>query len=303
MRTKNKELQEFIDYLALELGLAQNSLLAYERDLTKVIDFLAKEKKISLEEIKPDDIRAYLQARKKEGWTAASTKRTLSALRTWGKYLVERGVWKSNSMLLLEAPKGERRLPKTLELEEVEAILKQPQVTQPAGARDLAMIELLFSAGLRVSELLDLDIQDVQLEMGYVRCFGKGSKERIVPIGEKSIRSIQFYIERGRGEFVSAASDRALFLNQKGNRMTRQGFWKILKAYATKAGIKRPISPHHLRHSFATLLLENGADLRSVQEMLGHADISTTQIYTHVSQKHLYNIYQNAHPRAKSFEK
>ena len=144
MRAINKELQEFVDYLALELGLAKNSLLAYERDLTKVIEFL----NISLEEIKPDDVRAYLQARKKEGWTAASTKRTLSALRTWGKYLVERGIWKSNSMLLLEAPKGERRLPKTLELEEVEAILKQPQVTLPAGARDLAMIELLFSAGL-----------------------------------------------------------------------------------------------------------------------------------------------------------
>lgn len=297
MKKKNLFLEEFIDYLSLEKGLSSNTILAYERDLNPFCDFLLQ-KGSTIDETTLEEVRDYLRYRKKEGWSSASMRRFHSALRIFGRFKIERGEWSSNLFSLLESPKTEKKLPKGLSLEEVEKILTLPNLLTPIGARDRAMIELLFAAGLRVSELLNLNTNDVDLEVGYVRCFGKGSKERIVPIGRLCIKYMNHYLQTGRVFMTNEKSEGALFLNKKGVRMTRQGFWKILRAYSKNAGIEREISPHHLRHSFATQLLEHGADLRSVQELLGHADISTTQIYTHVSSRQLKKAYDNAHPRS-----
>lgn len=297
MKKKNLFLEELIDYLSLEKGLSSNTILAYERDLAPFCDFLSQ-KGTTIDEATLEEARDYLRYRKKEGWSSASMRRFHSALRIFGRFKIERSEWSSNPFSLLESPKAEKKLPKDLSLEEVEKILAVPNLLTPIGARDRAMIELLFAAGLRVSELLGLNTNDVDLEVGYVRCFGKGSKERIVPIGRLCIKYMNHYLQTGRVFINNEKSEGALFLNNKGVRMTRQGFWKILRANSKSAGIEREISPHHLRHSFATQLLEHGADLRSVQELLGHADISTTQIYTHVSSKQLKKAYDSAHPRS-----
>lgn len=297
MKKKNLFLEELIDYLSLEKGLSSNTILAYERDLTPFCDFLSK-KGSTINEATLEEVRDYLRYRKKEGWSSASMRRFHSALRIFGKFKIERGEWSSNPFSLLESPKAEKKLPKGLSLEEVEKILEVPNLLTPIGARDRAMVELLFAAGLRVSELLSLNTNDIDLEVGYVRCFGKGSKERIVPIGRLCVKYVNHYLQTGRVFISNEKSEGALFLNSKGVRMTRQGFWKILRGHSKSAGIEREISPHHLRHSFATQLLEHGADLRSVQELLGHADISTTQIYTHVSSKQLKKAYDSAHPRS-----
>ncbi|WP_238528262.1 tyrosine recombinase [Acetonema longum] len=185
-----------------------------------------------------------------------------------------------------------------LTIHEVEELLKQPNVSLAAGLRDKAMLELLYATGIRVSELISLNISDVNLEMGYIKCYGKGSKERIVPLGSIAAKCVQDYVAKGRQKLVRTYEEASLFVNHHGNRLTRQGFWKIIKKYAQEANIHKEITPHTLRHSFATHLLENGADLRSVQEMLGHADISTTQIYTHVTKNHLKEVYDKTHPRA-----
>jgi len=301
MRAKKRHnpfLQEFLDYLALERGLSKNSILAYERDLEPFCDFLKARGK-DLDSAELEDTREYLKKRKLENWAASSMRRFYSALRTWGHFKVERGEWQSNQFKLLDTPKKEKRLPKEITLAEIEKILALPKLLDPLGARDRAMIELLFAAGLRVSELLSTNVNDVDLKIGYVRCFGKGSKERIVPIGRLCIQYMEHYLQNARPSLMTEKSEGALFLNRLGVRMSRQGFWKILRGYAKAAGIEREISPHHLRHSFATLLLENGADLRSVQELLGHADISTTQIYTHVTSKQIKKVYDESHPRAK----
>ena len=298
-KKKNPFLLEFLDYLSLERGLSENPISAYERDLSPFCEFL-KHKESSLDKADLEAVREYLKARKKEEWAATSMRRFHSSLRMWGTFKIERGEWNSNPFKLLETPKVEKRLPKGLSLEEINKILELPKLLNPLGARDRAMIELLFAAGLRVTELLNLNINDVDLKIGYVRCFGKGSKERMVPIGSLCIKYMEHYLQTGRPSLGNEKSARALFLNNRGERITRQGFWKILRAYAKAAGIEREISPHHLRHSFATQLLEHGADLRSVQELLGHADISTTQIYTHVTSKQLKKVYDASHPRAKS---
>lgn len=199
----------------------------------------------------------------------------------------------------LESPKLGQRLPQVLTTAEVEALLSQPQLADPAGLRDKAMLELIYATGIRVSEMVTLDIEHVELDMGYIRCFGKGSKERIIPLGAVAAHYVREYLARSRVKLTKGKTEhRALFVNAQGKRLTRQGFWKILKKYAREANINKHITPHTLRHSFATHLLENGADLRSVQEMLGHADISTTQIYTHLTKIRLREVYTNAHPRA-----
>lgn len=298
-RNRNPFLQEFLDYLSFERGLSENTIRAYERDLSPFCEFL-KPKGSSLDQADLEMVREYLKARKQEEWAATSMRRFHSALRIWGTFKIERGEWTSNPFKLLETPKVEKKLPKGLSLDEINKMLELPKLLNPLGARDRAMIELLFAAGLRVSELLNLNTNDIDLKIGYVRCFGKGSKERMVPIGSLCIKYMEHYLQTSRPSLNTEKSDRALFLNKRGERMSRQGFWKILRTYAKAAGIEREISPHHLRHSFATQLLEHGADLRSVQELLGHADISTTQIYTHVSSKQLKRVYDASHPRAKS---
>ena len=292
-------LQEFLDYLALERGLSLNTIVSYGRDLEPFCDYL-KDHNGTLDEVQLESVREYLKRRKQEGWAAASMKRFLSSLKTFGSFKIDRNEWQTNPFRLLESPKGERRLPKGLALDEINKILEMPKLLTPIGARDRGMIELLFAAGLRVTELLNVNLNDIDFEIGYVRSFGKGSKERIVPIGSMCIQSIKHYLHTGRYELANEKSEGALFLNNRGERMSRQGFWKILTAYAKNAGIERDNTTHHMRHSFATQLLEHGADLRSVQEMLGHADISTTQIYTHVTSKHLKKVYDESHPRAKN---
>lgn len=224
--------------------------------------------------------------------------RNLAAIKSFYQYMVRERYLEKDPAAAMESPKLEKKLPRILTIGEVEQLLKQPDGLLPTGLRDKAMLELLYATGIRVSELISLHISDVNLELGYIKCYGKGAKERIVPLGSIAARCVQEYLSKGRGKMVRSYEEPALFVNHHGNQLTRQGFWKIIKKYALEANIQKEITPHTLRHSFATHLLENGADLRSVQEMLGHADISTTQIYTHVTNKHLKEVYDRTHPRA-----
>lgn len=214
------------------------------------------------------------------------------------RFLVDEQVLGSDPMANLESPGPPKKLPGVLTQEEIERLLEQPRVGNTAGLRDKAMLELMYATGMRVSELLALDVDQVDYERGYVRCLGKGAKERIIPVGTVARNFLMEYLRRGRAKITANHKEQALFLNMRGKRLTRQGFWKIVKKYAMEAGIAKTITPHTLRHSFATHLLENGADLRALQEMLGHADITTTQIYTHLTRTKLREIYNKHHPRA-----
>ncbi|KPC99385.1 Tyrosine recombinase XerD [Geobacillus sp. BCO2] len=224
----------------------------------------------------------------------------MASIRSFHQFLLREKIAAQDPTVHIETPQFERTLPKVLSVEEVEALLAAPQVSTPFGLRDKAMLELLYATGMRVSELVQLNLSDVHLTMGFVRCYGKGRKERIVPIGRMAIEALAHYLEHGRPQLVNPRrrATEALFLNHYGQRLTRQGFWKILKRLAKEAGIEKELTPHTLRHSFATHLLENGADLRAVQELLGHADISTTQMYTHVTKTRLKDVYKQYHPRA-----
>lgn len=289
--------QEFIAYLDVERGLAANTLESYGRDLADFGAFLTRHKRSALNSDETT-VGAYLKALQKEGRAAATIARRLAALKSFYQYMVREEHITINPAANLEAPKPKKRLPQILSIEEIEALLVQPDGSQPPGLRDRAMLEVLYATGMRVSELITLDTNHANLISGYVRCFGKGSKERMIPLGAPAIRALVHYLEFGRPVLIKIANEPALFVNQQGRRLTRQGFWKILKKYVVQAGITTEITPHTLRHSFATHLLDNGADLRSVQEMLGHADISTTQIYTFISRHRLREVYAQAHPRA-----
>lgn len=288
----------FIHYLAVERGLAENTLISYRRDLIQFKKFLQREKGSNIKDVGRNVILAYLLFLQKEGRAPATISRHLAALKSFFSFLLNERLIERDPTVNLESPKLEKRLPKVLTVEEVDLLLAQPQPVDPAGMRDKAMLELLYATGIRVSELISLDVEHVNLELSYIRCFGKGAKERIIPMGSVARRWVRTYLERGRPRLLKSRGERALFLNHHGRRMTRQGFWKIIKKYAAAAGIKKDITPHTLRHSFATHLLENGADLRSVQEMLGHADITTTQIYTHLTRGRLKEVYSKTHPRA-----
>lgn len=288
----------FIHYLAVERGLAENTLISYRRDLIQFKKFLQREKGSNIKDVGRNVILAYLLFLQKEGRAPATISRHLAALKSFFSFLLNERLIERDPTVNLESPKLEKRLPKVLTVEEVDLLLAQPQPVDPAGMRDKAMLELLYATGIRVSELISLDVEHVNLELSYIRCFGKGAKERIIPMGSVARRWVRTYLERGRPRLLKSRGERALFLNHHGRRMTRQGFWKIIKKYAASAGIKKDITPHTLRHSFATHLLENGADLRSVQEMLGHADITTTQIYTHLTRGRLKEVYSKTHPRA-----
>lgn len=291
-------IQSFIDYLSVEKGYAANTLDSYGRDLRQYHRFLRDGLGQSGPSASRAAVVAYLQHLQHQGRATATVARRLAALKAFYQYLVQERVLARDPTADLETPKLQKRLPLVLTVKEVETLLGQPRPVTASGRRDKAMLELLYATGIRVSELVSLNVSDVDLTTGFLRCLGKGNKERIVPVGSIAVRAVASYLERARGDFLRDPDEPALFLNQQGKRLTRQGFWKIIKRYARQAGINKPITPHMLRHSFATHLLENGADLRSVQELLGHADISSTQIYTHLTRHHLKDVYARTHPRA-----
>ncbi len=289
----------FLEYIRYEKGLSDHTLAAYRRDLAQFHQFLQSQKRSQdPREISKQDIMRFLSSQLDQGASHATIARKLSTLKTYYKFLILEGYCQNNPTIDLETPKIKRKLPVVLSIDEVDKLMEQPQVTNPLGLRDRAMLELMYGTGVRVSELLSLQIEDVNLMAGFLRCFGKGRKERIVPVNQTSVEWVQRYLARGRSLILKRSGERTLFLNVRGSAMSRQGFFKILQAYADQADLQKEVTPHTLRHSFATHLLENGADLRAVQEMLGHADISTTQIYTHLTRSRLREVYQLYHPRA-----
>ncbi|HHZ17047.1 MAG TPA: site-specific tyrosine recombinase XerD [Peptococcaceae bacterium] len=291
-------IRDFIDYLQVERGLSHNTLAAYGRDLKKLLKY-AQEKKISsIEQCDKHFLSGYVYFLKKKQESPASIARQMASLRGFFKFLCMEKKLETDPTIYLETPKLPQKLPQVLSVEEVDRLLETPRGLFPLDLRDKAMLELIYATGMRVSELVNLKIAQVNLELAYVRCMGKGSKERIIPMGDLACRSVQLYLAKGRPFLLKNPLEKTLFLNHHGRRMTRQGFWKIIKRRAHEAAIKKEITPHTLRHSFATHMLSNGADLRSVQELLGHADIATTQIYTHLTGNKLKEIYLKAHPRA-----
>ncbi len=292
----NDLIDQFLNYMRVERGVSENTIEAYGRDLRGLADFVEKEgascKKIDINIL--TNYITYLSER----LSRRSLARNISAIRTFFKFLVLEGVIQENPARFLEVPKVSKTLPGILNEHEIELLLNQPSASTPIGIRDKAMIELLYATGVRVSELVHLKISDVDLNVGYIKVKGKGAKERFVPIGEKAVSVLKEYIEKARSKFDKKRGSPYLFLNNRGKPFSRQGFWKMLKSYAKKAGIKKRITPHIIRHSFATHLIKNGADLRSVQMMLGHSDISTTQIYTHIDRSYLKEVYNRCHPRA-----
>ncbi|WJE37777.1 site-specific tyrosine recombinase XerD [Bacillus safensis] len=295
----NDQLSDFIHFMTVERGLSENTIVSYKRDLQNYLSFLMTHEQLTdIRDVTRLHIIHYLKQLKDEGKSSKTSVRHLSSIRSFHQFLLREKVTTDDPSWNIETQKTERTLPKVLSLGEVEKLLDTPNQHTPFDYRDKAMLELLYATGIRVSEMLDLTLADVHLTMGFVRCFGKGRKERIVPIGEAAASAIEEYLEKGRSKLLKKQPSDALFLNHHGKKMSRQGFWKNLKKRAIEAGIQKELTPHTLRHSFATHLLENGADLRAVQEMLGHADISTTQIYTHVTKTRLKDVYHKFHPRA-----
>ncbi|WP_442600381.1 site-specific tyrosine recombinase XerD [Neobacillus sp. D3-1R] len=296
----DNQLKDFIHFLLVEKGLAQNTIISYERDLKSYLRYLKDVENITnLNDIKRVQIIHFLGYLKDENKSSKTLARHTASIRAFHQFLIREKIMEHDPTVHIESPQLERSLPKVLSMQEVETLLESPKLNNHFGYRDKAMLELLYATGMRVSELIGLNVGDVHLTMGFVRCIGKGNKERIIPIGNTASTIIQTYIEKARYKFSSGKQrEEALFLNHHGKRLTRQGFWKILKKLVAEAGIEKELTPHTLRHSFATHLLENGADLRAVQEMLGHADISTTQIYTHVTKTRLKEVYTKFHPRA-----
>ena len=289
----------YLLHLKVERGLAKNTLDSYRRDLKKFVGYLRSNDINTLNEVDRRMIMSFMEDLHNQHRAPATISRNLAAIRSFYSFLTQESLVKANPTTELDAPKIPKRLPNVMTVSQVAILMEQPNSNNAAGLRDKAMLELLYATGIRVSELVDLNLVDVNLEMGFLRCLGKGSKERIVPMGKSAIEAIDAYLQKGRGKLIRNSEDQAVFVNIHGGRLTRQGFWKILKKYVRQAGFQGDITPHTLRHSFATHLLENGADLRAVQEMLGHSDISTTQIYTQVTAIHLRDVYQQSHPRAK----
>lgn len=287
--------REFTEHLFVEKRHSPHTVDGYRRDISRFVSFHPK---VALKSITPSDIREFLLSLHNKGLSSRSIARSLSSLKSFFKYLVGGSLISENPVETLETPKIWRKLPHTISLNEVESLLIQPDTKTPLGIRDKAMLEVLYATGVRVSELISLKLSDLNLEVGFIRSYGKGGKERVIPIGEVAQSYIKIYLEQSRPQLVKNQSCSALFISRRKTGMTRQAFWKILKQYALKAHISAQVSPHTLRHAFATHLLERGADLRSVQQMLGHSDISTTQIYTHVVQKRIREVFDKCHPRS-----
>ena len=288
----------YLDYLTVEKGLAANTRASYSADLLKFLNYLKDRGIDDWSQVQFPEIMAFLSRAQEQGLAPRSRARLLSAMRSFFKFMVRDSHLKKSPVANLTSPRLRRQLPIVLSVAEVERLLAQPNADLPLGQRDAAMLELLYGTGLRVTELITLTVGRVNLEVGFLVAHGKGAKERIVPMGETATQAVQSYTLGSRPRLLKGRMSEILFVSNRGTAMTRQGFWKLLKKYGRQAGMEKSLSPHTLRHSFATHLLERGADLRSVQMMLGHADISTTQIYTHVARERLREVHKKYHPRA-----
>ena len=290
-------IDEYLNFLAVEKGVSLNTLEAYSRDLVKYVEFTQDRGIKTIKNITSNDVITYLGNLKEGGLTANSVNRGLAALRGFYKYLLRENIVDENPVANIELARVWMRLPDTLSRSEMDILLEQPDMKTFLGIRDKAMLELMYATGIRVSELISLTINSINWQVGYLITIGKGQKERIVPIGKTALDCLYQYVNDIRQRLLKENTTNVLFLNRYGRSLTRQGFWKIVRKYVNKAGLKKKVHPHTFRHSFATHLLEGGADLRSVQVMLGHADISTTQIYTHITRERLKNIHKKYHHR------
>lgn len=288
---------EYLNYLAVERGLSRNTLEAYSRDLNRFVGFLESEDHKDFEEVTPDVVISFLASLRGDGLQATSVNRSLACIRGLYKHLLRENVLEKNPVAHIELAKVWMRLPDTLSVAEMRMLLEKPGSETPAAIRDTAMLELMYATGIRVSEMISLTMNNINWQVGYLIVVGKGNKERIVPVGRKALDRLRTYIDAARPVLLKGVRSDVLFLNRSGRGLTRQGFWKILKKYAGLCGIRKKVHPHTFRHSFATHLLDGGADLRAVQVMLGHADISTTQIYTHITRERLKDIHRKYHPR------
>ena len=293
----NEIIDEYLNFLTVEKGVSRNTLDAYSRDLSRYMSFIHSSGIKAMADVTPDDVISYLAQIKKDGLNARSANRALAAIRGFYKFLIREKKIDTNPVAKIEQSKVWSRLPDTLNKEEMNLLLGAPGLKTPHAIRDTAMMELMYATGIRVSEIITLTMNSINWQVGYLVVMGKGSKERIVPIGRSAYNCLHEYVNYARPGFVKEHATNTLFLNKSGRGLTRQGFWKILKKYAMKAGMQKKVHPHIFRHSFASHLLEGGADLRSVQTMLGHADISTTQIYTHITRERLKHIHKKYHPR------
>jgi integrase/recombinase XerD len=295
----------FLNYLAVEKGFSANTVGAYRNDLDQLANFIegmASAKGFKAEWLSVDRnlLISYIIDLKDRNYASATVARKVAAVKSFFAFLVAERKIQNDPTENISSPKVNKSLPKPLSLTEIDVLLAEPaKSSTPEAMRDVAMLELLYASGMRVSELMDLNVNDINLKAGFVRCLGKGSKERIIPIHDRAVRSVKEYISEARPHLLKGKEEQALFLNRRGDRLTRQGLWLILKGHAKAAGIKKVVTPHTLRHSFATHILSGGADLRAVQELLGHANISSTQIYTHLTSEHVRHAYDKAHPRAE----
>ncbi|MGH9746544.1 MAG: site-specific tyrosine recombinase XerD [Candidatus Acidiferrales bacterium] len=291
------DIRAFLSYLRVEKGLSDNTIQSYRRDMGKFFEFVTK-RELDTTEIARTDVVDFLAAQYRRGLDSRSVARNLVTIRHFFRFSLLEGAVKDDPAATIESPKIRKSLPSFLGVEEVDRLLAQPDASNAIGIRDKAMIELMYSTGLRVSELIGIRVGDVHMEAGSLRCIGKGNKERLVPVGKRALRAIEEYLKKARPELLREGSSPYMFLNRRGRAIDRITFWKLVGEYGRKAGLRKALKPHMLRHSFATHLLDRGADLRSVQMMLGHSDISTTQIYTHVVEERLKQVYKAHHPRA-----
>ncbi len=300
-----EDIKSFLNYLTVEKGFSENTRAAYQNDLTQLADFVEEETAKggimpSWADFSRQNMLSYLLNLKERGYAPTTAARKVAAAKSFFNFLLAEGKIKNNPTENISSPRVGKPLPAAISISQVRQLLDQPaKMTTPEARRDGAMLELLYASGMRVSELVSLNLGDVDTEGGYVRCFGKGNKERLIPIHPQAVQAVKEYITETRPQLLRSDAEPALFLNRRGDRLTRQGLWQKLKDYAKSAGLGKVVTPHTLRHSFATHMLSGGADLRSVQELLGHANISTTQIYTHLTSEHLRRTYDRTHPRAK----
>ncbi len=290
---------DFIGYVNFERGLAKNTQLAYRTDLNRFTTWLQGRGTSRLNDVRTDDITEYLMAQRKAGLSPSSLSQHLAAIKVFFRFLTQEKLLPANVADNLDSPKLWKLLPHTLSTAEVETLLAAPNTRKPIGLRDKALLELMYATGLRVSETANVHAGDINAEMGFLRCVGKGNKERVVPIGKPALEAVQHYVERARPRMLKSKATTNLFVTRSGEPMLRQDIWRLIRKLIVKAGIAKRVTPHTLRHSFATHLLDHGADLRVIQQMLGHADIATTQIYTHVDASRLKSVHNQFHPRAK----